>query len=81
MSESILPLGPAPLQGPGASVPARGLRRRPRYYECLLAVGERPARKDIGIVPSREELEDRRAWLGDWAPDFDLEAARAKCDR
>jgi hypothetical protein len=51
------------------------------YDECLLAVGERPSNPYIGLAPSPEDLEERRTWLGDWTPEFDLEAASEAVSR
>jgi hypothetical protein len=49
------------------------------YYECLLAVGAiKPAQLDD--PPSEDALDERREWLGDWSPDFDLEAAKKEFD-
>jgi hypothetical protein len=53
----------------------------PGYYECLAALG---APMPVGAgddLPDPEDLEDRRDWLGDWTPEFDLEAARKRFDR
>jgi len=35
----------------------------------------------IGLAPSPEDLEERRTWLGEWTPEFDLEATRKRFDR
>lgn len=49
------------------------------YYVCLAAVGALDPR-ELGDYPA-EELAERQEWLGDWTPDFDLEAARRDFDR
>lgn len=52
----------------------------PGYYECLAAVGAYVPQRATEL-PDAEDLEERRVWLGDWTPDFDLERARKRFDR
>lgn len=52
----------------------------PGYFECLAAVGAyRYPRGEEG--PDVEDLAERRVWLGDWTPEFDMETIRKKFDR
>jgi uncharacterized protein len=52
----------------------------PGYYECLAAVGATEYDKSHPDAPSAEELAERREWLGDWKPKFNLSTAQKAFD-
>ena len=52
----------------------------PGYYECLAALGQYRYPKGEG-GQGRGDLAERREWLGEWTPEWDLDTARQKFDR
>ena len=55
-------------------------RRDSALLEFLYATGARVS-EAVGVDMSKVDIEERRVWLGDWTPEFDLEAARKSFDR